>query len=196
MIQKPLEKYAKVYELLGRPVFIRKSLSNSNKSLSKNDSLSTSFGASNAKFQMKKQNSDVWKKIQDFTIEFNNNVKENTEKKREFKEIKDILDIKDDIQESSGLKDNKKYEKVTFAATNLFLEIKHHNHTSKKKTPHLTNPLLEELMLEFNKETSKNAQNTKKNEKDEKNNEEIADEIIKEFFEKSEGILYNYMIFI
>ena len=189
MFQKPQEKIPKIYELLGRPVFVKRKASKSN---SKGNSISTSISAtslSHHKENVKnmKTYSDVWKKIQDFTAEQEiNNMARTTSGNKTTKEIKEIIELKQ--KESDGLTNlNQNYnnEKLGTLTANLF-NVKINNFKRKNLPP--VDPLITELIGDLkDMNESMNFESKIIEKKMMKKDELIADEIINDFFNKIEG---------
>jgi len=125
-------------------------------------------------------NKDLWKKINDFTAEFElktNAQKEKDEKKR-IKEMKALLELKEN--ETSALKKLNQNDKMEGNSTNLFVNIKGN---SKKKLKRDIDPLLFELIGDINHLNEEGIVGTQEK-KNLRKEEEIANEAIRDFFKK------------
>lgn len=188
IIQKPSEKHGKVYEMLGRPIFVHHRKASSK--TSKGNSISTNLSVSKISNNQNKEevrnltspsNKELWKKINEFTAEFemrNNSEKEKAEVKGNIN-LKELLELTE--EEAHVLKKINQNEKLDYIATNIFLKAK--SNTMKPHRP-ATHPLISEVIGDLQDLDANDTLLTSNEQTNAKKDEDLADEAIRDFFKK------------
>lgn len=195
-IQKPLEKYAKVYEILGRPIFIHKKQNSNSIKLnhSKTNSTKSNMNSSNStknKEKGKKNGNvslDFLKKISNISNKIDKigkmseeNENENNSQKEIIpkKSLKSVLLKSNDSPINKKAKTNEKIEKITvYPTSNKLMTMKKKSEKEKPISGFQIDELFDESYISI-----ENQKNMLKTETD------LADEAIRQFFKQKELIL-------